>query len=138
VFSTHTSGHACHAEAVSALVRDYRSDLPGVLMGDFNAVESSEAIQVLVSEAGLVDSFRAMRPDGPGFTVWQPVTAPERRARRRVDYVFLVPGRLFSGTVVESRVVVDVPARLPNGATLWPSDHYGVLADLVVFPPSPD
>jgi endonuclease/exonuclease/phosphatase family metal-dependent hydrolase len=137
VFSTHTSGHACHAEAVSALVREYRSDLPGVLMGDFNAIESSEAIRVLVGDAGLVDSFRAARPDAPGFTVWQPVMAPERRAMRRVDYVFLAPGRLFHGAVVESRVVIDEPGRLPDGAALWPSDHYGVLADLVVFPPAP-
>ncbi|HEY7141125.1 MAG TPA: endonuclease/exonuclease/phosphatase family protein [Methylomirabilota bacterium] len=134
VFSTHTSGHACHAEAVAALVRERQSDLPGVLMGDLNAVEGSAAIRSLVGDAHLVDSFRAANPDTPGFTVWQPVTAPDRRALRRVDYVFLAPGRLFSGAVVESRVVVDTPGRLPDGSALWPSDHYGVLADLAVFP----
>jgi hypothetical protein len=32
-------------------------------------------------------------------------------------------------------VVVDQPGRLPDGTALWPSDHYGVLADLAVFPP---
>jgi len=32
--------------------------------------------------------------------------------------------------------VVDAPGRLPDGSTLWPSDHYGVLADLAVFPSS--
>ena len=135
VFSTHTSGHLCHAEAVAALVRERQGDLPGVLMGDLNAAESSAAIRTLVSEVGLVDAFRTVNPDAPGFTVWQPVTVPERRALRRVDYVFLAPGRLFSGAVVESRVVVDIPDRLPDGSPLWPSDHYGVLADLVVFPP---
>jgi endonuclease/exonuclease/phosphatase family metal-dependent hydrolase len=135
VFSTHTSGHACHAEAVAALVRERRGDLPGILMGDLNAVEWSPAIKGLVSEASLVDSFRAVHSDAPGFTVWQPVTVPDRRAFRRVDYVFLAPGRLFSGTVVDSRVVVDTPGRMSDGAALWPSDHYGVLADLVVFPP---
>jgi hypothetical protein len=31
---------------------------------------------------------------------------------------------------------VDTPGRLSDGSPLWPSDHYGVLADLVVFPPS--
>jgi hypothetical protein len=35
-----------------------------------------------------------------------------------------------------SRVVVDAPGHLPDGSVLWPSDHYGVLADLVVFPPT--
>jgi hypothetical protein len=29
-----------------------------------------------------------------------------------------------------SRVVLDTPGRLANGGVLWPSDHYGVLADL--------
>ena len=136
VFSTHTSGHACHAEAVAALVRERRGDLPGVLMGDLNAVESSAAITALVAETGSIDAFRAANPDARGATVWQPVVVPERRASRRVDYVLLVPGYAFSGAVVESRVVVDTPGRLSDGSPLWPSDHYGVLADLVVFPPS--
>jgi endonuclease/exonuclease/phosphatase family metal-dependent hydrolase len=136
VFSTHTSGHVCHAEAVAELIRERRGNLPAVLMGDLNAVESSAAIQRLVAEAGLVDAFRARNPDAPGYTVWQPVLAPERRAFRRVDYVLMAPGRLFPGAVLDSRVVVDVPGRLPDGSVIWPSDHYGVLADLAVFPPS--
>jgi endonuclease/exonuclease/phosphatase family metal-dependent hydrolase len=136
VFSTHTSGHVCHAEAVAELVRERRGDLPGVLMGDLNAVESSTAIQRLLAEAGLVDAFRVKNPDAPGYTVWQPVLAPERRAFRRVDYVLMAPGRLFPGAVLDSRVVVDAPGRLPDGSVIWPSDHYGVLADLAVFPPS--
>ena len=135
VFSTHTSGHVCHAEAVAALVRERQGDLPGVLMGDLNAVESSAAIRGLVKDVRLVDAFRTVNPDAPGFTVWQPVLAPERRAFRRVDYVFVAPGRLFSGAVLESRVVVDAPGRLPDGTALWPSDHYGVLADLAILPP---
>ena len=136
VFSTHTAGDPCHTRAVAALVRERRGNLPGVLMGDLNAVESSAAIAALATEAGFVDTFRAAHPDAPGFTVWQPVTAPERRAFRRVDYVFLAPGRAFAGAVVDSRVVVDAPGRLPDGSPIWPSDHYGVLGDLVVFPPS--
>jgi endonuclease/exonuclease/phosphatase family metal-dependent hydrolase len=120
---------------VATLVRDRRGDLPGVLMGDLNAAESSAAIAALTGEAGFVDAFRTVHPEAPGFTVWQPATAPERRVFRRVDYVFLVPGRAFPGTVVDSRVVVDAPGRLADGSVLWPSDHYGVLADLAVFPP---
>jgi hypothetical protein len=27
-------------------------------------------------------------------------------------------------------VVLNTPAREPDGTTLWPSDHYGVLVDL--------
>lgn len=137
IFSTHTAGDPCHTRAVATLVRERRGDLPGVLMGDLNAVESSAAIAALTVEGGFVDAYRTVHPNAPGATVWQPVTAPERRAFRRVDYVFLVPGHAFAGTVVDSRVVVDAPGRLPDGSVLWPSDHYGVLADLVLFPPTP-
>jgi endonuclease/exonuclease/phosphatase family metal-dependent hydrolase len=136
VFSTHTAGDPCHTRAVAALVRQRRHDLPGVLMGDLNAVESSAAIAALATDAGFVDAFRTAHPDASGLTVWQPVTAPERRVFRRVDYVFLAAGRAFGGAVVDSRVVIDTPGRLPDGSPLWPSDHYGVLADLAVFPPS--
>jgi endonuclease/exonuclease/phosphatase family metal-dependent hydrolase len=137
VFSTHTRGNPCHTRAVAALVLERRGVLPGVLMGDLNAVESSEAMTALTQEAGFVDAFRARHPEGAGATVWQPVTAPERRAFRRVDYVLVVPGRAFPGRVMDSRVVVDAPGRLPDGTTLWPSDHYGVLADLAVASPVP-
>ena len=138
VFSTHISGHHCQADALGELVREHRGDTPSVLMGDFNAVESSPAIQGLLAGSGVVDAFRTAHPDGRGFTVYQPVMASDRRASRRIDYVFLVPGRAFRGGVVDCRVVIDSPARLGSGRTLWPSDHYGVLADLMVFPPSTD
>jgi hypothetical protein len=36
----------------------------------------------------------------------------------------------MSVRVRSSRVVLNTPGRLGNGAVLWPSDHYGVLADL--------
>jgi exonuclease III len=103
-------------------------------MGDLNAVESSAALEALAAEVTFVDAFRAAHPEASGFTVYQPVTVPERRARRRVDYVLLVPGRVVPGAVIDSRVVVDAPGRLADGTLLWPSDHYGVLADLSVFP----
>src|SRR5215510_5364724 len=136
VFSTHISGHHCQAEAVATLIRGYRADFPGVLMGDFNAIETSPAIRALLTGAGVIDAFRAAHPDGSGYTVYQPVMAPERRVSRRIDYVFLAPGRRFPGAVVDSRVVIDTPGQLASGRTVWPSDHYGVLADLIVFPPT--
>ena len=74
-------------------------------------------------------------PSAPGLTVWQRVEAPEPTVRRRVDYVFLVPGTELPGMVRGSRVVLDVPGARPDGRVLWPSDHYGVLADLAVLPP---
>jgi hypothetical protein len=43
-----------------------------------------------------------------------------------------VPGLEVRADVRRSRVVLDVPHRLPDGRTLWPSDHYGVLAELAL------
>jgi len=136
VFSTHISGHHCQADALGELVSEHRGDIPSVLMGDFNAVESSPAITSLTAGSGVIDAFRRVHPDGSGFTVYQPVMSSARHASRRIDYVFLIPGRTFSGEVVDSRVVIDTPVHLASGGTLWPSDHYGVLADVVVFPSS--
>jgi len=33
--------------------------------------------------------------------------------------------------------VIDVPGRLADGTVLWPSDHYGVLADVAIFAAAP-
>jgi hypothetical protein len=58
-------------------------------------------------------------------------------ARRRVDFVFLVPGQATAGRVLRSQVVLDRPRHLEDSVVLWPSDHYGVLAEIEVFPTSP-
>jgi endonuclease/exonuclease/phosphatase family metal-dependent hydrolase len=136
VFSTHTRNDSCQTGRVAELVRARRARLPGVLMGDFNAGEGSPAAGVF-GAAGFLDAFRAANPDAPGFTVWQRVETPDRMARRRVDYVFVIPGEEVPGRVLSSRVVLDHPRALGNGAVLWPSDHYGVLAELEVFAPVP-
>jgi endonuclease/exonuclease/phosphatase family metal-dependent hydrolase len=132
VFSTHTSHAACQLERLAQIVERHRGALPAIVMGDFNHVESSAPIRALRDVNGFVDAFRAANPDAPGATVWQPIEVAERRASRRVDYVFLVPGRRGRGRIRASRVVLDKPARVPGGGVLWPSDHYGVLADIDV------
>ncbi|MGH7312309.1 MAG: endonuclease/exonuclease/phosphatase family protein [Candidatus Rokuibacteriota bacterium] len=129
VYSTHTTRDACQPRRVAELVAARRNALPSVVMGDFNAVEGSEAISAL-ADAGFVDAFRAANPAGTGSTVWQRIEASESTVIRRVDYVFVLPGSTMSVRVRSSRVVLDTPGRLANGAALWPSDHYGVLADL--------
>jgi endonuclease/exonuclease/phosphatase family metal-dependent hydrolase len=137
VFSTHISGPPCQSEAIVRLVEARRGALPGILVGDFNATEDSPTIQRLTRGASFVDAFRVANPEAAGPTVSQPVTVPEPRARRRVDYVFVVPGREFHGRVLASHVVLDHPGRRADGSPLWPSDHYGVLARLALFPGSP-
>ena len=135
VFSTHTRADPCQTQRVAELVREGEGGLPSVLMGDFNAVADSPAITALTDGAGFIDAFRRANPTVPGLTVWQRVSASFSTAQRRVDYLFLIPGRNVSGRVLSSRVVLNAPRDMPDGTALWPSDHYGVLAELEVFAP---
>ena len=64
------------------------------------------------------------------FNMIERFFAPESTVRRRVDYVFVGPVREAQAVVRHSQVVLDSPEVLPDGTTLWPSDHYGVLADI--------
>jgi endonuclease/exonuclease/phosphatase family metal-dependent hydrolase len=102
-------------------------------MGDFNAPDASPAIRVLTEEAGLLDAFRHLNPAAPGFTDGQDVKAPGSTASERIDYVFVAPGRRVPGRVVASRVVLHEPHG--RGGARWPSDHYGVLADVALDAP---
>ena len=132
VASAHTSQGFCEAERVIELLQSRRGALPLVLMGDFNAREESPAIRRVVA-AGLVDAFRAANPTDPGRTTWQGVHAQASTVFARIDYVFVLPGYQVPGRVLSSRVVLNAPRRFRDGAALWPSDHYGVLAELDVF-----
>jgi endonuclease/exonuclease/phosphatase family metal-dependent hydrolase len=129
-FSAHTSGDACHARAVVDLVRANAGPLPAVLMGDFNAPASSPAIQVLTREAGFLDAFGLANPATSGYTDGQDVEVARATASERIDYVFLAPGQRVPGRVVRSRVVLHEPSE--TGRVRWPSDHYGVLAEIAL------
>jgi hypothetical protein len=47
-----------------------------------------------------------------------------------VDYVLARPGRGQPLRVAASWIVLRTPGRGPDLRMLWPSDHYGVLAEL--------
>jgi endonuclease/exonuclease/phosphatase family metal-dependent hydrolase len=130
VFSTHVSRDDCQVTHVAEIVRAHAASQPAVLMGDFNAGETMAAITALNGD-GFVDAFRVANPDAPGPTVWQRPGASDRTATRRVDYVFVAGAP--RDVACASRIVLDRPGRLPDGRTVWPSDHYGVLAELRVF-----
>jgi endonuclease/exonuclease/phosphatase family metal-dependent hydrolase len=109
---------------------------PVILMGDFNAPSETEEIAVL-EEAGFRDAY-AEAGELPGYT-WdgrqnsniqlQKRAFPEdfwlEPKQQRIDYIFLRGSGL---QVEESEVVLDLPA-----AGLYPSDHFGVLADFQVL-----
>lgn len=113
-------------------VRTPAGVLPALIGGDFNTAESTAAIGALLA-AGFVDAFRAANPTAPGPTVWQRIDAPEPTVFRRVDYVFLFPGTRVGARVVSSRIVLNRPRRRGD-RVLWPSDHYGVFAEVGLVP----
>lgn len=135
VGSTHISGNPCQAQNVAELLRELDASSPLLVMGDFNALEHSSAMTTLIGSANLIDTFRLMNPTALGSTVWQRVDVPTPMASRRVDYLLLRPGSGIVSRVEASRVVLNRPQKLADGRTLWPSDHYGILTEIVLEPP---
>jgi endonuclease/exonuclease/phosphatase family metal-dependent hydrolase len=132
VFSTHLAHDGCQAKRLGEIVRAHGGPLPALVMGDFNASESTDTIRTLVRQAGFIDAYRAANPTANGATVWQRPDAPDPTVSRRVDFIFVMPGSAVPARVRSSRVILSTPGRLANGAALWPSDHYGVVADVAV------
>jgi endonuclease/exonuclease/phosphatase family metal-dependent hydrolase len=130
VCSAHTSSSRCEHRSLAAALRPRDASVPLVLTGDLNAQPDAPGIRALVRKLGLVDAFAIANPGGPGFTVWQSPRESRPTARRRVDYVLARPGRGQPLRVAASWIVLRTPGRGPDLRMLWPSDHYGVLAEL--------
>jgi endonuclease/exonuclease/phosphatase family metal-dependent hydrolase len=131
VFSAHTGrGDECQMERVGEIVRERLGAGPSLLMGDFNTPETSKVLTTLRKEAGFIDVFRIVNPESNGPTVWQRIESPQSTVSRRVDFILLLNGSESAASVRSSRIVLDRPGQLPDGTALWPSDHYGVLAEL--------
>jgi endonuclease/exonuclease/phosphatase family metal-dependent hydrolase len=135
MFSTHTAlGDDCQVERVGDIVRDRRGAGPSLLVGDFNMPDTSKELTRLRGDGGFVDAFRVANPEAWGPTVWQRIHAQDSTVSRRVDFIWLLNGDESTVTVRSSRIVLDRPGQLSDGSVLWPSDHYGVLADLDIVP----
>jgi endonuclease/exonuclease/phosphatase family metal-dependent hydrolase len=126
--------------ALEALVAETPSELPKLVMGDFNAVPDSDEIRWLKglrSVAGrrayYQDAFAMIHPDDPGHT-WareNPFTSRLEwlQPGRRIDYIFVTPRRRDGrGIVRDCRVVLD----RADETGCHPSDHYGLLADVQI------
>jgi endonuclease/exonuclease/phosphatase family metal-dependent hydrolase len=118
------------------------SELPKVLMGDFNATPDSDEIRFLrgLHTAAGRRTFwqdawerRHGRADGYTWARSNPYTARLRwlERDRRLDYIFVSPmKRDGRGVVLDCRVVLDRPAE--DGA--FASDHYGLYAEVQLSP----
>jgi endonuclease/exonuclease/phosphatase family metal-dependent hydrolase len=123
-----------HASALGAPL-----GFPVIVTGDFNAEPDSDEIRYmggLHAHAGssvhFRDAFRVARQHdgasdaGPTWSHRNPYTENWYEPDRRIDYVFVgSPGPGGLGHVQSCRVVCDQPV---DG--VWPTDHFGVLAEL--------
>jgi endonuclease/exonuclease/phosphatase family metal-dependent hydrolase len=136
VATTHTSGALRQHRKVAEVLGNRCRALPTILMGDFNALEDSPAMAAFTHEAGFVDAFRSVYPTAAGFTCDQALYALTPTVSQRIDYLLVLPGAETPGKVCSSQVILHTPQQLADGRIVWPSDHYGVLAEVEVFLPA--
>src|SRR6185436_19359020 len=78
------------------------------------------------------DCWTATGATDPGWTYHRrnPYALRSREPSRRIDYVYVRgPDRTLRGEPLAARVVLDQPE-----AGVWPSDHFGVLAEIQAAP----
>jgi endonuclease/exonuclease/phosphatase family metal-dependent hydrolase len=114
-------------------------------MGDLNARPESDEIRWLCGLTTLAgrrvhyqDAWSRVRPNEPGWT-WvadNPHTAALAflEPDRRLDYIFVTPRRRDGrGVIHDCRIVLD----RPSADGVYPSDHFGVMAEIQVTPSAP-
>jgi endonuclease/exonuclease/phosphatase family metal-dependent hydrolase len=122
-----------------ALRRRPRGGFPPILCGDFNAEPDATEIRYVQGLQALEgrsvhfrDAWRVAGDGGPGIT-WSnrnPYALTWNEPERRIDYIFSgYPQADGIGRVEHCRVVCDA-----EGDGAWPSDHFGVYAELRTDP----
>lgn len=105
-----------------------------MLAGDFNMPETSTELTRFKDDGGFLNAFRLMNPQAEVPLVYQRIHSSEPTVSRRVDFIWLLNSDQWTATVRCSRIVLNRPERFADGTVRWPSDHYGVLADLDIIP----
>ena len=114
--------------------------LPPVLLGDLNAEPDSDEIRFLRGLA-VVDAKSTYFADawtyggdGSRGATFDPVNDYARRTRhypRRIDYVLVRgPDRFLRGEPLHTELAFTTP-ETHDGTRIWPSDHFGVVTDVV-------
>ena len=143
VFSTHLNYRLDQSHVRQEQVRELcafvdettdRRTFPPIVCGDFNADPGAEEIRMLtgltsvpVPKLVFIDAWRAGGTDeGSTWDNRNAHAAQDFEPNRRIDYVLVgYPREAGIGQVVEARLVGDQPV---DG--VWPSDHFGVVADI--------
>jgi endonuclease/exonuclease/phosphatase family metal-dependent hydrolase len=125
VFNTHLDrwGELARLEGARLIVTrtQLAAGLPFLVMGDLNAGEDSEPLEVLRA-AGLVDTFRCIHPDATEVGTVHHYRLPA--LGEKIDFVLSDP----SWKVLDADIV-----REPAAGRL-PSDHFPVVADVQLDP----
>jgi endonuclease/exonuclease/phosphatase family metal-dependent hydrolase len=123
----HAPRRGAQAGALASLALGLPGELPAVVAGDLNETPEGAAIARL-REGGLRDAFAEKSPGALGYT-WSarnPFTRGGHGGERRLDYVMVAAARGGFGAISRAEVVLDRPG--PRG--VFPSDHFGVLAEI--------
>ena len=128
------------AERVAELAPVNGPHLPPVLMGDFNAAPEADEIRFLSGLCALggktvyfADAW-LFAGEGPGYTYDRvnDYAVKAREPSRRIDYIFVRgPDRQFRGEPLSAEVAFNAAEPSVSGP-VWPSDHFGVVADLAI------
>jgi endonuclease/exonuclease/phosphatase family metal-dependent hydrolase len=136
--------------AKQVVARRPRGGFPPLLVGDFNAEPDSDEIRFLTGGHVLDgrsvyfhDAWRVAgeggvpvprEPDGTTWSNRNPYACSALEPARRIDYVFAgYPTSRGLGLIESCRVVCD---EAKDG--VWPSDHFGVYAELRTEPLAQD
>lgn len=134
-FDTHLSlsqkGRIRTTQEITAYVSKYAGDLPSVLVGDFNDTPDQTPIRHITETANLIDAWAQQNPNDPGFTFSSENTYVreknhDTRKAHRIDYIFAQAPKNNVGQVISCQRIADQP----NADDLYPSDHFGLIADI--------
>src|SRR5450432_861943 len=130
------------AERVAELAPIDGPALPPVLMGDFNAGPDADEIRFLGGLCALggktvyFSDAWIFAGHGPGYTYDRvnDYAVKAREPSRRIDYIFVRgPDRQFRGEPLHAEVAFNAVDR-SAAEPVWPSDHFGLYADLAILP----
>ncbi len=129
------------AAQATELVAATQTALPVVLMGDLNGLPGSPMYQVLTGAgAGFTDLWLAMRPGVEGLTCCHADDLSNLLAQsefdQRIDYVlarYPDPAAKFQGRITRTGYLPSDRIQGP-AFPIWPSDHAGLFADLLIRP----
>lgn len=119
-----------------------RYGLPPVIMGDLNADPDSDEIRYLRGLAVVdgesvyfADAWTYGGDGSPGAT-FDRVNDYARQARepsRRIDYIFTGGDDQLRGEPLRTALAFTEPEER-DGVLVWPSDHFGVVSDIMLAP----